>query len=52
VREAYRFWSTTFNAKVSDWIGDGACLMRIDPVHHKLAVFKNDDPGRPTAVGR
>lgn len=45
VREAYRFWSTTFNAKVSDWIGDGACLMRIDPVHHKLAVFKNDEPG-------
>ena len=45
VREAHRFWSTTFNAKVSDWIGDGACLMRIDPVHHKLAVFKGDEPG-------
>lgn len=45
VHEAYRFWSTTFNAKVSDWIGDGACLMRIDPVHHKLAVFQGDEPG-------
>ena len=45
VREAYRFWSTTFNVKVSDWIGDGACLMRIDPVHHKLAVFQADEPG-------
>jgi 2,3-dihydroxy-p-cumate/2,3-dihydroxybenzoate 3,4-dioxygenase len=45
VHEAYRFWSTRFNAKVSDWIGDGACLMRIDPVHHKLAVFQADDPG-------
>ena len=45
MREAYRFWSTTFNAKVSDWIGDGACLMRIDPVHHKLAVFQADEPG-------
>ena len=45
VRDAYRFWSTTFNAKVSDWIGDGACLMRIDPVHHKLAVFQADEPG-------
>lgn len=45
VHEAYRFWSTTFNAKVSDWIGDGACLMRIDPVHHKIAVFQNDEPG-------
>jgi 2,3-dihydroxy-p-cumate/2,3-dihydroxybenzoate 3,4-dioxygenase len=45
VHEAYRFWSTRFNARVSDWIGDGACLMRIDPVHHKLAVFKGDEPG-------
>jgi len=45
VHEAYRFWSSRFNTRVSDWIGDGACLMRIDPVHHKLAVFKGDKPG-------
>jgi 2,3-dihydroxy-p-cumate/2,3-dihydroxybenzoate 3,4-dioxygenase len=45
VHEAYRFWSTHFNARVSDWIGDGACLMRIDPVHHKLAVFQGAEPG-------
>jgi 2,3-dihydroxy-p-cumate/2,3-dihydroxybenzoate 3,4-dioxygenase len=45
VHEAYRFWSTRFNARVSDWIGDAACLMRIDPVHHKLAVFRGDNPG-------
>jgi 2,3-dihydroxy-p-cumate/2,3-dihydroxybenzoate 3,4-dioxygenase len=45
VHEAYRFWSTRFNARVSDWLGDAACLMRIDPVHHKLAVFKGDGPG-------
>lgn len=45
VAEAHRFWSTTFNARVSDWIGDAACLMRIDPVHHKLAVFRGDEPG-------
>ncbi len=45
VREAYRFWSSCFNAKVSDWIGDKACLLRIDPVHHKLAVFQGDKPG-------
>ena len=45
VREAYRFWSTHFNARVSDWIGDAACLLRIDPVHHKLAVFQGDGPG-------
>jgi len=45
VHEAYRFWNTRFNARVSDWIGDAACLIRIDPVHHKLAVFKGDEPG-------
>ncbi len=45
VDEAYRFWSTRFNARVSDWIGEAACLMRIDPVHHKLAVFRGDGPG-------
>jgi 2,3-dihydroxy-p-cumate/2,3-dihydroxybenzoate 3,4-dioxygenase len=45
VREAYRFWNGHFNARVSDWIGDAACLMRIDPVHHKLAVFQGDEPG-------
>ena len=43
VPEAYRFWSTTFNARVLDWVGDGACLMRIDPVHHKLAGFRGDE---------
>lgn len=45
VHEAYRWWSSTFNARVSDWIGDAACLIRIDPVHHKLAVFQGDEPG-------
>ncbi len=45
VREAYRFWHAHFNARVSDWVGDAACLIRIDPVHHKLAVFKGDGPG-------
>jgi 2,3-dihydroxy-p-cumate/2,3-dihydroxybenzoate 3,4-dioxygenase len=45
VHDAHRFWSTRFNAKVSDWIGDKACLLRIDPVHHKLAVFQADTPG-------
>jgi 2,3-dihydroxy-p-cumate/2,3-dihydroxybenzoate 3,4-dioxygenase len=45
VHDAYRFWSTRFNARVSDWLGDAACLIRIDPVHHKLAVFKGDGPG-------
>jgi 2,3-dihydroxy-p-cumate/2,3-dihydroxybenzoate 3,4-dioxygenase len=45
VRAAYAFWSGHFNVRVSDWIGDLACLMRIDPVHHKLAVFQGERPG-------
>jgi len=45
VKEAGRFWTSRFNARVSDWIGDGACLLRIDPVHHKLAVFRGNGPG-------
>jgi 2,3-dihydroxy-p-cumate/2,3-dihydroxybenzoate 3,4-dioxygenase len=45
IHEAYRFWNSHFNARVSDWIGDAACLIRIDPVHHKLAVFQGDGPG-------
>jgi 2,3-dihydroxy-p-cumate/2,3-dihydroxybenzoate 3,4-dioxygenase len=45
VHEAQEFWSTHFNARVSDWIGDWACLLRIDPVHHKLAVFRGERPG-------
>jgi 2,3-dihydroxy-p-cumate/2,3-dihydroxybenzoate 3,4-dioxygenase len=45
VHEAYRFWNGRFNARVSDWIGDKACLIRIDPVHHKLAVFQGERPG-------
>lgn len=32
------FWTSMLNAKVSDWIGDAA-LLRIDDVHHKIALF-------------
>lgn len=41
VLEAHAFWTTHFNIKVSDWIGTSACLTRFDPVHHKLALFKD-----------
>jgi 2,3-dihydroxy-p-cumate/2,3-dihydroxybenzoate 3,4-dioxygenase len=44
-REAAKFWTTMFSARVSDHIGDAAYLLRIDPVHHKLAIFANDRPG-------
>lgn len=45
VREAFGFWSRLFNVRVSDWIGDWAALLRIDAVHHKLAVFQGNSPG-------
>ncbi len=33
-----KFWTEACNARVSDWIG-AAPLLRIDPVHHKIALF-------------
>ncbi|HWS67498.1 MAG TPA: VOC family protein [Steroidobacteraceae bacterium] len=39
-----RFWTHTCNARVSDWIGD-APLLRIDAVHHKMALFPAERSG-------
>lgn len=33
-----QFWTSKLSAKVSDWIGE-APLLRIDEVHHKIALF-------------
>jgi len=38
------FWTTLCNAKVSDRIGDAA-LLRIDEVHHKIALFPSRHAG-------
>jgi len=38
------FWTTLLSARVSDRIGD-APLLRIDEVHHKIALFPSDRPG-------
>ncbi|EUC18785.1 Glyoxalase/bleomycin resistance protein/dioxygenase [Burkholderia sp. BT03] len=38
------FWTTVCNARVSDRIGD-APLLRIDEVHHKIALFPSDHAG-------
>ncbi len=38
------FWTSQLGAKVSDWIGDAA-LLRIDGVHHKVALFPSRLPG-------
>ena len=39
------FWTTVFNARVSDRLGD-APLMRINPVHHTIAIL----PGRKAGI--
>lgn len=38
------FWTRLLNARVSDWIGD-APLLRINTVHHTLALFPSAYPG-------
>lgn len=38
------FWTEVCNARVSDRIGD-APLLRIDEVHHTIALFPTDRPG-------
>ena len=38
------FWTTVCNARVSDRIGD-APLLRIDEVHHSIALFPSPRPG-------
>jgi 2,3-dihydroxy-p-cumate/2,3-dihydroxybenzoate 3,4-dioxygenase len=39
-----RFWTGVCNARVSDWIGE-APLLRIDDIHHKLALFPSNRSG-------
>lgn len=43
-RKDEAFWTTTCNARVSDWIGE-APLLRIDPVHHRIALFPSKRHG-------
>ena len=38
------FWTRLMNARVSDWIGD-APLLRINTIHHSLALFPSATPG-------
>ncbi len=39
-----QFWTGVCSAKVSDWIGDAA-LLRIDEIHHKIALFPTTHGG-------
>lgn len=43
-RKDEQFWTTMCNARVSDWIGE-APLLRIDPVHHRVALFPSKRSG-------
>jgi len=43
-RQDELFWTTVCNARVSDWIGQ-APLLRIDPVHHRIALFPSKRTG-------
>jgi 2,3-dihydroxy-p-cumate/2,3-dihydroxybenzoate 3,4-dioxygenase len=38
------FWTRLCNARVSDWIGE-APLLRINTIHHSLALFPSTFPG-------
>lgn len=38
------FWTSHFNARVSDWIGTSP-LLRVASRHHQLALFPTDGPG-------
>ena len=38
------FWTTHFNIRPNDWIGD-AGLLSFDAVHHRIALFPADGPG-------
>jgi 2,3-dihydroxy-p-cumate/2,3-dihydroxybenzoate 3,4-dioxygenase len=44
MRRDERFWTKVMSARVSDWIGPSP-LLRIDQVHHKIALFPSDHPG-------
>lgn len=39
-----KMWTKQFNARVSDWIGPSP-LLRIDEIHHKIALFPTDRSG-------
>ncbi len=38
------FWTTLFNIRANDWIGD-VPLMSFDAMHHRIALFPSPEPG-------
>lgn len=44
IKRDLQFWTSVLSARVSDRIGNGA-LLRIDEVHHKIALFPTDKVG-------
>lgn len=43
-RRDEEFWTTNFNIRANDWIGEAA-LLSFDKVHHRIALFPADGPG-------
>jgi len=39
-----RLWTTVFNGRISDWVGD-ACYIRIDRLHHRLSLHPSSRAG-------
>lgn len=39
-----KLWTTLFNGRVSDWVGDAAYI-RFDDAHHRLALHPSDSAG-------
>jgi 2,3-dihydroxy-p-cumate/2,3-dihydroxybenzoate 3,4-dioxygenase len=37
-------WTSLFNGRVSDWVGDAA-FIRFDDAHHRLALHRSNQPG-------
>ncbi len=44
VKRDEKFWTTVFNARVSDWLGDTP-LFRIHTAHHSVVLFPTTRPG-------
>ena len=42
VHELVDFYTRMLGFRVSDWIGDGACWLHVDPTHHVLAFLRKE----------
>ena len=43
-RDDERLWTSVFNGRISDWVGD-ACYIRMDRLHHRLSLHPSSQAG-------